>query len=82
MGFFPYMGAIKSLVQMAFPGKMVSVRCEDSPLHPNEILIKAMVNDYGTYVCSNAEFSEKAIWDFLTAQINEATNNENQDYRN
>lgn len=50
---------------MAFPGKMVSVQCEDSPLHPNEILIKTMVNDYGTYVCSNVEFNEKTIADLL-----------------
>lgn len=69
MSYFPYLGAIKSLVQMAFPGKIVSVRCED--LHSDEILIKAMVIDYGTYVCSNAEFNEKAVADLLLPKIQE-----------
>ena len=55
MSYFPYLGAIKSLVQMAFPDKMVSVWCEDTLLYPREILIKATVNDYWTYVRANQE---------------------------
>lgn len=69
MGYFPYLGAIKSLVQMAFPGKIVSIRCED--LHSDEILIKARVNDYETYVCSNVEFNEKAVADLLIPKTQE-----------
>jgi len=75
MSYFPYLGAIKSLVQMAFPDKMVSVWCEDSPLDPNVILIKARVNDYETYVCANnTKFSEKAIANLLTAKLNSGRN--------
>lgn len=71
MSYFPYLEAIKSIIQMAFPDKMVSVRCEDTLLYPREILIKATVNDYETYVCSNAEFNEKAIADLLLPKIQE-----------
>lgn len=67
----PYLGAIKSHVQMAFPTSKVTVWAEDSPFYPHEMMIRARVDNCGAYthIIVGRPSSEEHIADILIAEI-------------
>lgn len=71
--YLPYLRAIELLIQDAFPGRKVSVWCQDGLFHPQMLAIKARVDDAGAYTTLNIErgASEAEIADILIAMLKE-----------
>ena len=77
MSYLPYLKAIKSHIQMAFPTSKITIWTENSPFYPHEIMIRTRVDNCGVYTHIDIRRSlyEEHITDVLTAEIKEVIKN-------
>lgn len=77
MSYLPYLEAIKSYIQMAFPTNKVTIWAENSLFYPYEIMIRARVDNYGAYthIDIRRPLYEQHIADILITEIKEVIEN-------